>query len=155
MVSGVREVGSRRSKIFPWLRLSRVNQERVRKLRLYVPSIFPTLYCIVCKTAPFADQHSFVMWFGFPAGYTVTLWACLAIELTLGWNAVKGVYVPSSTGQLIPFVVGLLGLVRNLHLIAVKLSERAHASNEHQRKLDGDIRVEWDGGLCLWIGQEK
>ena len=39
-------------KSFPWLRLSPVNQERVRKLRLYVPSIVSTLYCIVCKTAP-------------------------------------------------------------------------------------------------------
>ena len=96
------------------------------------------------------------MWFGFPAGYTVIMWVCLAIELTLGWNAVTGVYVLGSTGQLIPFVVGVLGLVRNLHLIAVKLSEKAHASNGHQRKLEGDIRVEWDTGTYVYgLGMEN
>ena len=73
----------------------------------------------------------------------VIMWASLAIELTLAWNGVSGVYVPESTGQLIPFVVGVLGLVRNLHLIAVEFSEKTH-----RRKEERNIRVEWDL-LCL------
>jgi hypothetical protein len=35
------------------------------------------------------------------------LWSTLAVELTLRWNGVSGVYGISSTGQVIPFVVGV------------------------------------------------
>ncbi|KAH6705278.1 hypothetical protein BKA61DRAFT_680029 [Leptodontidium sp. MPI-SDFR-AT-0119] len=68
----------------------------------------------------FRKAGCFIQWFGFPAGYTVIIWSALAIELTLTWNAVTNVYVLGNTGQLIPFVVGILGLVRNLHLTSIK-----------------------------------
>lgn len=40
------------------------------------------------------------------------LWSVLAVELTLVWNHVEGVYTVKSTGQIIPFVAGLGILVR-------------------------------------------
>jgi hypothetical protein len=56
----------------------------------------------------------------------------IATELTLAWNSVSNIYVLGSTGQLIPFVVGVLGLLRILHLIAVGMSETAgHKSERH------------------------
>jgi hypothetical protein len=92
------------------------------------------------------------MWFGLPAGYMATIWAALAIELTLAWNNVSGIYVLGSTGQLIPFVVGVLGLLRNVHLIAVKLSEKAHAKKEEAK----EIRVEWETGAYVYeVGSER
>lgn len=56
-----------------------------------------------------------------------------------------------STGQLIPFVVGVLGLARNLHLIAVKLSEKAHLRREAK-----EIRIEWETGSYVYgLGRDK
>jgi hypothetical protein len=41
----------------------------------------------------------------------------LAIELTLVWNEISGVYDIKTTGQLIPFVIGVLGLFKTLYLV--------------------------------------
>lgn len=46
-------------------------------------------------------------------------WSIAAIELTLAYNSVQGVYGIDSTGQLIPFIIGVLGLLRVLNLIIV------------------------------------
>ena len=82
----------------------------------------------------------------------VIVWTALAIELTLAWNSVSGIYVLGSTGQLIPFVVGVLGLLRNVHLIAVKLSEKAHTKKEEAK----GIRVEWETGAYVYeVGSER
>ena len=50
-------------------------------------------------------------------------WFVLAVELTLSWNSVGSVYSLSSTGQLIPFITGLLGLVRSVHLVVMEFLE--------------------------------
>ena len=82
----------------------------------------------------------------------VIIWAALAIELTLAWNSVSGIYVLGSTGQLIPFVVGVLGLLRNIHLIAIKLSEKAHIKGGGAK----EIRVEWETGAYVYeVGSER
>jgi hypothetical protein len=39
------------------------------------------------------------------------IWSLIAIELTLFWNGVTGIYDIDSTGQLIPFITGILSLV--------------------------------------------
>src|SRR5579862_206702 len=46
-----------------------------------------------------------------------SVFSILAIELTLKWNSVKGVYTLSSAGQLIPFVIGLSGVVQTISCI--------------------------------------
>ena len=138
-------------KIFTQIQVSRENQERLWGLRLYVPLIITYVIHILRRLTDFIGARNFVVWFGLPAGYIVMVYASLAVELTLAWNEVSGVYVLGSTGQLIPFVVGLLGMVRNLHLIAVKLSEKAH-----KRKEEKEIKVEWDTGAYVYgFGTEK
>jgi len=45
---------------------------------------------------------------------------------------------------LIPFVVGLLGIVRNLHFVAIQISERISRKNEK------GIAIDWDDGRFLY-----
>jgi hypothetical protein len=71
----------------------------------------------------------------------------LAVELTIAWNNVTGVYVLGSTGQLIPFVVGVLGLLRNIHLIIVRRSEQV------SEKKEPEIKVEWKEGYFVYGSQ--
>jgi hypothetical protein len=52
------------------------------------------------------------------------VWAILSIELTLVWNNISGVYNVTSTGQLIPFVIGVVGLLRLVHGLSVETSNR-------------------------------
>lgn len=51
--------------------------------------------------------------------FIVIIWCALTIELTLLWSSVSGVYGIASVGQLIPFIIGLVGLVRTVHLIII------------------------------------
>jgi hypothetical protein len=44
----------------------------------------------------------------------VILYSILAIEITLSWNHVSGVYEVSSTGQFIPLFIGLMGVGKSL-----------------------------------------
>jgi hypothetical protein len=70
--------------------------------------------------------------------------------MTLAWNNVSGIYILSSTGQLIPFVVGVLSLLRILHLIIVQISDRA------SQKREMDIMVKLgDGKFVYGFGKEK
>lgn len=55
-------------------------------------------------------------------------WFVLAVELTLSWNSVSGVYDLSSTGQLIPFIIGLLGLIRAIHSVIMELLKAVRSS---------------------------
>lgn len=51
------------------------------------------------------------------------VWAVISVELTLYWNEIKGVYTLQSTGQLILFVIGLIGFLRLLHGISIEHSK--------------------------------
>ncbi len=52
-------------------------------------------------------------------GLCVIIWFILTIELTLAWNNVELVYGITSVGQLIPFIIGLIGLLRVIHAIMI------------------------------------
>jgi uncharacterized membrane protein YuzA (DUF378 family) len=43
----------------------------------------------------------------------IVIWTVLAVELSLIWSHVTGIYEISSTSQLIPLVVGLSGVMQN------------------------------------------
>jgi hypothetical protein len=45
------------------------------------------------------------------------IWFIIAIELTLLYNSISGVYDLRPTGQLIPFIIGIVGLVKVLHIL--------------------------------------
>lgn len=40
-------------------------------------------------------------------GLPTLIWSVMAIELTLKWNGITNVYQLNTTGQIIPFVIGL------------------------------------------------
>ena len=48
------------------------------------------------------------------------IWSILAVELMLVWNNIEGIYTISSTGQLIPFIIGVVGLARLFQGISVR-----------------------------------
>ncbi|KAG6356309.1 hypothetical protein INS49_015696 [Diaporthe citri] len=39
-------------------------------------------------------------------------WAVIAIEITLHWNSISGIYDIATTGQLIPFIIGIVSILR-------------------------------------------
>jgi hypothetical protein len=43
------------------------------------------------------------------------VYSIIAVELTLSWNAIRDVYTIDTTGQLIPFIIGLTGFVRCIY----------------------------------------
>jgi len=49
----------------------------------------------------------------------IILYSILAIELTLDWSNISGVYNVESVGQLIPFIIGAVGLFRTIHSIFI------------------------------------
>ena len=63
----------------------------------------------------FKDSSSVLYLLG-SFGVAAICWFILAVELTLYWNSIKKIYDIRSTGRLIPFIVGLLGLIRVTHL---------------------------------------
>jgi hypothetical protein len=66
-----------------------------------------------------------------PVTSVVTIvWSILGIELTLYWNYVQGVYSIRTTGQLIPFVIGLMGLIVILLNTAVRVMGHRHEADE-------------------------
>ena len=64
------------------------------------------------------------------------LWFVLAVELSLSWNSVRGIYDIGSTGQLIPFIIGLLGLLRVLHIIIRSTDDEVSAPSDVWSRLN-------------------
>ena len=48
-------------------------------------------------------------------GLFTLVWSILAIELTIHWNNISGMYALDSTGQYVPLAVGLGGFLRLLY----------------------------------------
>ena len=74
-------------------------------------------------------------------------WFILAVELTLMWNLVGGVNDLGSVGQLIPFIIGLLGLVRSVHLVIMELI-RIVCISDHSCLYKLSFQ---DMSTCLWL----
>jgi hypothetical protein len=47
------------------------------------------------------------------------VWFVLSIELTLYWNDVQGVNTIQSTGQLIPFIIGVVSSAQALKKVTI------------------------------------
>jgi len=50
--------------------------------------------------------------------FTITL-TIISVELTLAYNSISGVYTIESTGQLIPLIIGIVGVGRTLNAITI------------------------------------
>ncbi|KAJ9129444.1 hypothetical protein NKR19_g10370 [Coniochaeta hoffmannii] len=55
----------------------------------------------------------------------------LAIEFTLYWNSVRDVYTINTTGQLLPFIIGLVGLIKCVYK-SVSNNVPRHGAMQHQ-----------------------
>jgi hypothetical protein len=53
-----------------------------------------------------------------------TIWSILAVEFTIRWNNITEVHTIQSVGQLIPFVIGVVGMLKLLRDISVLVTER-------------------------------
>ena len=62
--------------------------------------------------------------------FLVIAWFVLAVEFSLRWNSVTGIYDIGSTGQLIPFIIGLLGLLRVIHVTIRSTDEDVRPPSE-------------------------
>ena len=54
----------------------------------------------------------------------IVVWTIITIELTLKFNNVNGVYEIGSTGQLIPFIIGIVSMGKTLNAIWVILIKK-------------------------------
>ena len=54
----------------------------------------------------------------------IVVWTIITIELTLKYNNVNGVYELGSTGQLIPFIIGVANMGKTLNAIWVNLIKK-------------------------------
>jgi hypothetical protein len=50
------------------------------------------------------------------------VWAIVSVELTISWNKLTGVDTLNSTGQLIPFIIGIVALLQLFHGLSVERS---------------------------------
>ncbi|KAL8799471.1 MAG: hypothetical protein Q9182_005876 [Xanthomendoza sp. 2 TL-2023] len=67
-------------------------------------------------------------------------WTVISVELTLRFNQISGVYDIRSTGQLIPFITGLVRLVSLRHGIVVRYGNaRAQEARLVRRLVDGTL----------------
>ena len=68
-------------------------------------------------------QQLSIFWFIPSFNLAFIIWSIISIELTLKWNRIDGVYELASVGQLIPFIIGIVGFVKLLRDISVERCE--------------------------------
>jgi len=68
-------------------------------------------------------QQLSIFWFIPLFNLAFIIWSIISIELTLKWNRIDGVYELASVGQLIPFIIGIVGFVKLLRDISVERCE--------------------------------
>jgi len=55
------------------------------------------------------------------------IWFILSVELVLYWNDVRGVNTIQSTGQLIPFIIGVVSCSQAVKKVAISLIKKVRA----------------------------
>lgn len=69
-----------------------------------------------------------------------TIWFILSVELTIRWNKISGIQTIQTTGQLIPFVVGVASFVRAKHKLVIFAIKKV-GSPFYQRQLEPSAHV--------------
>lgn len=62
--------------------------------------------------------------------FSCIVWTIISVELTLAWNNINGVYHIRSTGQLIPFTIGLARLLGLFYDLLLSLNDREICQTE-------------------------
>ena len=99
--------------------------------------------------ASFTDLHTFVTFRGssefnklMATGlgcFLSGVYTMLAIELTIAWNQISGTYVIQSTGQLIPFVISIIGLAKVAQNIRFEFQVSQSGSTNTKIKLIAEV----------------
>ena len=69
--------------------------------------------------------------------FLMAVWCIVAIELTLHWNSVSHVYNIESTGQIIPLVTGIIGLLDTIskkEIIQGESKQKSMREKTHGRR---------------------
>jgi hypothetical protein len=83
---------------------------RVPRVVKKAESWFPTPRSVQAIAADGRENHMF--WFTEGISLFSLAYSVIGIEMTLYWNSISDVYTINTTGQLIPFVIGLVGLAK-------------------------------------------
>lgn len=76
-----------------------------------------------CAVLTFLVSSKYSLLFIYGMNLLCIIWTIIAVELTLLWNNINGVYSLNSTGQLIPLIIGVAGLLSFLHGMTVERSK--------------------------------
>ena len=49
----------------------------------------------------------------------IVVWTIITVESTLVYNSISGVYSIGTTGQLIPFIIGIVGMGKTINSIII------------------------------------
>jgi hypothetical protein len=74
------------------------------------------------------------------ANFAVLLYSIISIELLIKHNAITGGYTLLSTGQIIPFIIGIASLWKVVWQIVIALVEHGFASLQHLENADAEAR---------------
>jgi hypothetical protein len=72
-----------------------------------------------------------VIWFFLCVNLGSFVWTITAVELIIFWNNISGVYVVSSTGQIIPLIIGFGGFWRVLISICVRWTKSSPWNSDY------------------------
>ncbi|KAL6716375.1 hypothetical protein ACLMJK_005941 [Lecanora helva] len=61
----------------------------------------------------------------------IVIWTILTVELTLAYNSISGVYKIDSTGQLIPFTIGVIGLGKTINSMIINIIKKTYPNWQH------------------------
>ena len=61
-----------------------------------------------------------LLWLVYTMNIICMIWTIVSVEMTLIWTGVSGVYTIGSTGQLIPFIIGIVSMAGFLQGLAFK-----------------------------------
>ena len=62
----------------------------------------------------------------------IVIWTIITVELTLVYNSISGVYTIESTGQLIPFIIGIVGVGKTVDSIMINVIKKvSHEQFKH------------------------
>ncbi|ETS78445.1 hypothetical protein PFICI_10507 [Pestalotiopsis fici W106-1] len=120
---------------------------------IYQPGQAVSLYALFSSGARFGNTEKLVvpkdtsrnstpkgwvvvtsLWHAWIVG--ATIWFIVSVELNIRWNKITGVHTIESTGQLIPFVVGVASFIRAKHKLIVLIIKKQFPDWE---KLDLEI----------------
>jgi hypothetical protein len=121
--------------------------------------IWPTLSCIQAGrrvtaqyfiTAPgisFGDKGTprWQIWVRIAISVGSVCYVIVMVELTLAWNpTIKGANTLESVGQLVPLMIGMIGLLRIFYLLLRKRLLQDGSSRSQRHGLPSEIGL-WDG----------